>query len=209
MKKIGFVGYDSPDIVLYLARLRAQDGSKVTVVDMSEDKAFISMIHLATEVPEKDMYKDIHIVTKNLVSEVLDADCVFFYFGYEADELKRSGLTDLVMVTDMVPANARRLRGIEVPEIINNGVFLVRNAVATKFSATVLVKLSEHLIDDEYVCLLPYEEIDYRARCYLCIDTRAPLSKLSDGMQETLYRLYELLFEPVGRKKFKEIMRKA
>ena len=209
MKKIGFVGYDSTDIVLYLARLRSQDGGKVAVVDMTEEREFISMLRLTTETPEKDTYKNIHIVIKEHVSDVMDADYVFFYYGRRVNGSKKNELTDFVMVTDMIPTNARSLRDIEVPDKVTNEILLIRNIISAKFTTKVLVKLSEHSVAEEYVCLLPYDESDYRARCYMCIDTRASLNKLSDGMQDALYRLYELLFEPVGRKKYKEMMRKA
>ena len=212
VKKMGFFGYEYSDLVWYIARMYTYNGGRVVIVDMTKKKTV--MASLCTwkydELPEEMIVKGVRIVSDYsfIEKESGGIDCVIYCFSYDWNGFCATELTDIIMVTDMMQANASLLSLLNVSGDDNVHV-VVRNAIYTKYSIKTLVELTGVGYDEDKVFVLPYDEADYRGRCYMCIDKNDKLKKLSSSMRDVLEHMYAVYFGTLNKKTVKEIFRKA
>ena len=62
----------------------------------------------------------------------------------------------------------------------------------------------------ENMFVLPYEEGDYKSRCYLCIDKKHKLNGLSEAMRKMLLLLYSnITGKEIKRKEIRTLLSRA
>lgn len=213
MKQIGFLGIDSTDIVIYLARLLSCNGKKVAIVDYTKRHQMIQ----TTNVPDVlfgrgSYYKDILVVAVDSMTdekEVRSCEYVFHYFGAVMSHPQITNCTELFFVTDMVLSNATMFKGIICSGDTRKRC-IVRNVIDVKYKLKFLLDAMEQGFNTKEVIQIPYNESDYRNRCYLCIDTKHKL-KLK-GMSEQMSIAVTSVFrewEELTDKQLKQIIKKA
>ncbi len=197
---IGFVGYESEDIVLYLAKLLCSFEKEVAIVDRTEQEMLLELLEMKTE--QEGEYKGIWITSQGVEKEKYDI--VFLVFGYRLMHPKLYECEKLVMVTDGVPAHASLLR--KVGQWERTQCYIIRNLVAMKHGEQYLKMLAGQL---QTLCfVIPYAEQDIRMRCYLGVDTEIYIRKLSKEMKEMLVKLFLWLFSEYEEKEVKRIIKK-
>lgn len=213
VKQLGFVGVDSTDMVLYLARLLSCNEKKVAVIDYTKRHQLIQ----TANVPDVlfgtgSYYKEILIVAAEALTderEVKSCEYIFHYFGAAVSHPQIANCTELFFVTDMIPTNASLLKEVKCSEVTKK-YCIIRNMIDAKYRGKYLVSLMEQGFAPKDAIELPYAEQDYRCRCYLCIDTKHKLKikELSAGMQQVLLYLFKEL-EQADEKTIKKIVKKA
>ena len=191
MKVIGFVGMDSTDIVVYLARMINATGKKVGIVDCSIHKSLMRTVSLPEElVKGNGYYKEILILSGEADNEAdLNAqDMLLYYFESNINHRHIVQCTDLVLISDMVLSHAQLLKELSVGDIPK--IMLIHNAVSVKYSENYLITQTGQEFQKENVLVLPYEERDFRSKCYLCIDKTHRLTRLSSGMKSVILNLF-------------------
>lgn len=212
VKKIGFFGYEYSDLVWYIARMYAYTGGQVVIADMTKKNMVMASLCTwrSNEQQEVTVIKGIRVIPReSFKEENFDGiDCIIFCFSYDWSERCAEDMTDIVFVTDMKQSNAEVLSSLNISE--NERVrVIVRDVIYTKYSIKTLVELTGTGYDEEKVFELPYNEVDYRSRCYMCIDRNSRLEKLSSSMRDLLERMYNVYFGTTSKKVIKEIFRKA
>lgn len=212
VRKIGFFGYEYTDIAWYLARMYAYAGKQVVVVDMTDSKKVMTSLCMLKreELPEEMIEKGIRLVKGESFKEddSTDVECIIYCFGYDRSGVCTNDMTDIVLVTDVMQSNAEQLSLLDVTGHENVWV-IVRDMIYLKYGVETLVNLIGVKYDGNKVFELPYEEVDYRSRCYMCIDKNSKLAKLSPSMRDVLMRMYTSFFGSVDKKVLKDILRKA
>ena len=191
MKVIGFVGTDSTDIVVYLARMINATGKKVGIGDCSIHKSLMRTVSLPEElVKGNGYYKEILILSGEADNEAdLNAqDMLLYYFESNINHGYIAQCTDLVLISDMVLSHAQLLKELLVGDIPK--IMLIHNAVSVKYSENYLITQTGQEFQKENVLVLPYEERDFRSKCYLCIDKTHRLTRLSSGMKSVILNLF-------------------
>ena len=191
MKRIGFIGMDSTDIVVYLARMINATGKKVSIVDCSIHKSLMRTVALPEElVKGNGYYKEILILSGETDNHVdLKAqDMVFYYFESNINHAHIVQCTDFVFVSDMVLSHAQLFKELFVGDIPK--VMLIHNAVSVKYSEKYLITQTGQEFQKEDILVIPYEERDFRSKCYLCIDKMHKLTKLSSDMKSVILNLF-------------------
>lgn len=197
---IGFVGYESEDIVLYLAKFLCAFKKKVAIVDRTEQEMLLELLEMKTE--QEGEYKGIWITSQGIEKE--QYDIVFFVFGYRLMHPKLYECEKLVMVTDGVPAHASLLR--KVGQWERTQCFIIRNLVAMKHGEQYLKMLAGQ---SQTLCfVIPYTEQDIRMRCYLGGDTEIYIRKLSKEMKEIVVKLFLWIFSEYEEKEVKRIIKR-
>lgn len=190
MKRIGFVGYESTDIALYLARMFQNRGNATVVVDHTRRLLLMKNAGIPEELIGKSgMYRNVEIYAGGLATKFPKDALIIDYFSYNTPlpELK---LCDIVIfVSDMMMCNAQQLKGIEIKEDAEK-VLILRDAIPLKYKEKFLIKETGIEISKDNVFVIPYDENDYRSRCYMCMDKKHKLTGLSDVMKKTLLSLY-------------------
>lgn len=213
MKQIGFVGIDSTDIVLYLARLLSYNGKKVAIVDYTKRHLVIQTANVPDVLFGRgSYYKDILVVASESLTddkEVRGCSYVFHYFGSAISHPKVAGCTELFFVTDMVISNAVMLKAVNCTDEVRKRC-IIRNAIDVKYKVKFLTDAMGQDINPKEVIEIPYSEADYRNRCYLCIDTahKLKLKGLSVMMQQALVAVFRE-WESLDDKEIKKIIKKA
>lgn len=213
VKQIGFIGIDSTDIVLYLARLLSSNEKKVAIIDYTKRHQLIQ----TANVPDVlfgtgSYYKDILVVASEIITEdmgVKGCEYIFHYFGAVMSHPQIANCTELFFVTDMALSNATMFKGVTCSEVTKKHS-VVRNAIDVKYKIKFLVDAMEQGFDAKETIVIPYNENDYRSRCYLCIDTKhkLKLKELSETMQQVLINLFRE-WEQLDDKQLKKIIKKA
>lgn len=197
---IGFVGYESEDIVLYIAKILYAFEKRVAIVDRTEQEMILELLEVGEE--REGEYEGIWITSQGVEKERYDI--VFFLFGYRLMHPKLYECENLVMVTDGVPAHASLLRKIGQWERIT--CLVMRNLVAMKYGEQYLKMLTGQT---EISCFsIPYVEQDIRIRCCLGTDTEVCIRKLSKEMKQTLIQLFLWLFPQYQERELKKKIRK-
>lgn len=190
MKRIGFVGYESTDIALYLARLLQNKESNVVVVDHTRKLSLMRSAGIPEELTGKSgMYRNIEIFSEETACKFRNDAEIIDYFGYNTQHPEISHCDVVVFVTDMVLYNAKFLSDVVVKEGAEKFLIL-RDAISLKYKEKVLVKETGQEFPRDSVFVIPYDEGDYRNRCYLSIDKKHKLTGLSEAMKNTLLYLY-------------------
>lgn len=195
MKRIGFVGCESADIALYLARLLQDKESNVVVVDHTRKLSLMRNAGIPEELTgTSGMYRDIELFSKAAACKFRNDAIVIDYYGYyaTAENLKDCNL--VVFVSDMLVYNAQLLKDIEVDEEMPK-VLILRDAIPLKYKEKYLLTETGQNISRDNLFVIPYNEGDYRSRCYLCIDKKHKLNGLSEEMQRVLLHLYTQIEE--------------
>lgn len=209
MRKIYFVGYESADIVLYLARLCMHTGCETCVVDLTEDKAVLSKLVLTEETPGQEMYRNIQVFDELHSAERSKAENVFIYCGYNDSLIDADAAADVIYVSDMMPSNALRLSHSMKKEREGKRILIIRNEIASKYAAKSLAEFAGMDVKNDVVLTVPYDEEDYRCSCYLGIDKKTSLKSLSAGMRVMLTTVFAELYGERKNAEYKEMIRKA
>lgn len=93
---IGFVGYESEDIVLYIAKILYAFEKRVAIVDRTEQEMLLELLEVGAE--REGEYEGIWITSQGVEKERYDI--VFLLFGYRLMHPKLYECESLVMVTD-------------------------------------------------------------------------------------------------------------
>ena len=190
MKRIGFVGSESADIALYLARLLQSKESNVVVIDHTRKLSLMRNAGIPEELTGKNgMYRDIEIFSEASACNFRNDAMVIDYYGYYAKAEQLKGSSMVVFVSDMLVYNAQLLKDIEVEEEVPK-VLILRDAIPLKYKEKYLLTETGQKISPDNMYVLPYNEGDYRSRCYLCIDKKHKLTGLSEDMQRVIISLF-------------------
>ena len=249
MRRIGFIGSDNIDIVLYLARMGTYEKNTVAILDMTKDKDVLSTLYCGVcELPESNYYKNIYITSNESEKELEEVEYLFIYFGYNTEGYDFDKLDNIIISTEVIPTSAARLSKIRLPEekgicsnesadledvgentkesdqestnekdnnenrnsIDKRTVAIVRNAIGVKYKAKTLLEYSGRKYSKSQIFVLPYNELDYKNKCYLCIDNTVKLRKLSAEMKSLLYELHTIVYQStVKTREFNKMIRKA
>lgn len=197
---IGFVGYESEDIVLYLAKILYAFEKRVAIVDRTEQEMLLELLEVGVE--REGEYEGIWVTSQGVEKERYDI--VFLLFGYRLMHPKLYECEALIMVTDGVPAHASLLRKIGQWERVT--CLIIRNLVEMKYGEQYLKILTGQT---ELTCfMIPYEEQDIRIRYCIGSDTEICIKKLSKEMKQTLVQLVLWLFSDYSEKGLKRKIRK-
>lgn len=197
---IGFVGYESEDIVLYLGKLFYAFEKRVAIVDRTEQEMLLELLEIGTE--REGEYEGIWITSKGVEQERYDI--VFLLFGYRLMHPKLYECEVLIMVTDGVPAHASLLRKIGQWERVT--CLIMRNLVEMKYGEQYLKMLTGQT---ELPCfIIPYAEQDIRIRCCLGTDTEICMKRLSKEMKQTLMQLFLWLIPEYQEKEIRKKIKK-
>ncbi len=213
LKQIGFVGIDSTDIVLYLARLLSGNEKKVAIVDYTKRHQLIQTANVPDVLfGSGSYYKEILVVAADSLTddkEVRGCEYIFHYFGAVMTHPQIANCTELYMVTDMALSNATMFKGMTCSEITKKRC-IVRNVIDVKYKIKFLIDAMEQSIPMSEVAEIPYREEDYRSKCYLCIDSRqkSKIKELSADMQQVLFAIVRG-WEELTDKQLKKIVKKA
>ena len=191
VKIIGFLGIDSTDIVVYLARMVNATGKKIGIVDYSANKNIMRTVALPEELVKGDgYYKEILILSgeKENHTDLKAQDMVIYYFESNINHAHIAQCTDLILVSDMVLSHVQQFKDLSVEHIPK--IMLIHNAISVKYSEKYLITQTGQEFQEEDILIIPYEERDFRSKCYLCIDKIHRLTKLSSGMKSVILNLF-------------------
>ena len=211
LKTIGFIGMDSTDIVIYLARMINATKKKIGIVDCSMHKSLMRTVSLPEElVKGNGYYKEILILSgeKDNQADLKAQDMVLYYFESNIHHAHIAQCTDLVFVSDMVLSHAQLFRDLSVGDVPK--IMLIHNAVSVKYSEKYLVTQTGQEFQKEDILMIPYEERDVQSKCYLCIDKAHHLTKLSSGMKSVILNLFLRYMETeYTRKELTQLLKQA
>lgn len=197
---IGFIGYESEDIVLYLAKILYAFEKRVAIVDRTEQEMLLELLEVGVE--REGEYEGIWVTSQGVEKERYDI--VFLLFGYRFMHPKLYECEFLIMVTDGVPAHASLLRKIGQWE--RTTCLVMRNLVEMKYGEQYLKILTGQT---ELTCfMIPYEEQDIRIKYCIGSDTEICIKKLSKEMKQTLIQLVLWLFSDYSENELKKKIRK-
>lgn len=191
MKIIGFIGIDCTDIVVYLARMLNATGKKIAIVDCSMNKNLKRTVALPQELVKGDgYYKEILILSgeKDNLADLNAQDIVIYYFESNINHIHIAQCTDFVFVSDMVLSHVQLFKELCIGEV--SKIMLIHNAVSVKYGEQYLITQTGQKFKEEDIFIIPYEERDFRSKCYLCIDKTHRLTKLSSGMKSVILNLF-------------------
>ena len=201
-KIVGFVGYESEDIVIYLAKLLSAFGKKVAVIDRTEQEMLLEVLDFQEKNSTREgEFSGIWVTDQGVDCD--EYDVVFYLFGYRLIHPKLYECETLIMVTDGVPAHASLLRKIGKWE--RKQYLVIRNLVPMRHTEQYLAMLADN---EENYCEIPYDEQDIRLRCSLCIYSECILKRLSVGMKRSLELLICFIEPNCSVKQVREIMKK-
>lgn len=205
--KIGFVGYEMEDMILYLAYCICECGKKVAIEDRTEHAMLLRFFDAKEEQIEKGtaevICQGIYLTNARVPEDEFDVICLAF--GYRLQHPKLYECNKLVAVTDLLPAHAGLLKKIGQWE--RTQVLVIRNCMAVKHSVQYIKKLTG--IRTTNVFIIPWDIKDVRIRCSIGVGEYIRIRGLSAGMLETLEKMFEIFeFEPEGEKTV-EMVRKG
>ena len=204
----GYVGYDCVDIILANARMLVAAGKKVHIVDCTK-KSSVLLTAGMEEFAERQegVYHGVYLSAEDAVgTDTFDYE--IYYFGYNTGHPAIGRCELLYFVTDMIPYNAQLLSQVASADGTVKKAIL-KNAIAVKYKEKFLTDMMEQGIKPEDTFVLMYDEIDYRNRCYLCIDAKSSLKQLSKGMQTLLIHMFILCETSYTQKEIKNLFKSA
>lgn len=187
IEKIGFVGYECEDIIMYLANCLTEHGKRVVIEDRTEHGILLQMLEAKYRIEQGEeaevVFNGIPVTNAMIYSE--EYDIVLIYFGYRLLHPKLYECNRLVLVTDALPAHALLLRKIEEWE--RKQILLVKDYTESKHGLHYLTLLTGQTVDS--VLCLPWEERDKRIRNSLGTAENIRTEKLSAQMKEIIRQL--------------------
>lgn len=210
-EKIGFIGYESADIILYIARMLSYVGKKVAVIDRTDNQTVVKTIPLPEELSGTGGYYKNILITSDTACEASEEalDVVLYSFGYHLQDAEIKECKMVVYVTDMIAYNAQLLKDVELPKEVDT-FLIVRNAIPLKYDEKYLANIIGRKFKKDNIFRIPYEEADYKSRCYLYVDKKHKLTSLSGQMQVTIFELLKnITKEQYGRKERAVLFKRA
>lgn len=207
LQRIGFVGYECEDIVLYLASHLTDCGKKVAIEDKSEAGMLMRMVDTNPQSTKQEGQRLIPyrgICVTNALQGKEEYDVVFLVFGYRIQHPKLYECETLVLVTDGLPAHAMVLREVEQWE--RKQGLLIRNYTEARHGAGYLELLTGQKA--EQIFLLPWDERDLRGRYSLGQEERMNLCSLSGGMKEVIREMTAFIAPELPKEMIKKIGRR-
>lgn len=193
MRKIGFVGFDCTDILLYLAELLSAYGKQVTIIDCGNGSTVCGSLGLQIGKGTAQGYRnDVYICRGLEVPQ--ETEYALYYFGSAVTHLKLRECSEVVFVTDMVLTNAKKMSFAKVSESVS-ALCILRNYLPLKYGVSAVVQATEQNIAEDRVFVLAHTEMDYRAKCYIGTDLSVRFKRLSKEMLELLKSIM-VLWEP-------------
>jgi len=211
MKRIGFIGWESADIALYLARLLRMNEEGVAVVDHTRKLSLMRNAGIPEELTKTSgMYQEIEIYSAESKMKLpKDVGVVIDYFGYYTTLPQIKECDILIFVTDMVLYNAQLLKDVEAGEEAEK-FLIIRDHISLKYTEKYLRVETGQNILEENTFIIPFNEGDYKSRCYLCVDKKHKLSMLSEPMRKVLLYLYSNVSKKeINRKEIRNLLSKA
>lgn len=210
--KIGFIGYESTDIIIYIARLLSYAGKEVYVVDQTKKQLLLRAIPLPEELANTaGYYKNILVVNGEScdVKETDGPDIVLYNFGYRLKDEKIKECDMVVYVTDMMTCNAQLLKDVEISDTAE-AYLIVRNAIPLKYDERYLANTIGRKFEKDNIFIIQYEESDYKSRCYLYMDKNHKLTSLSGSMRVAVFEIFKSVTkEQYGRKEQAVLFKRA
>lgn len=203
-KIVGVVGYESEDIIIYLAKLMTEFGKRVAVVDRTEQEMLLEILEVfrdSENAVREGEFSGIWITDQSV--DYNNYDVVFYLFGYRLIHPKLYECESLIMVTDGAPAHASMLQKIGKWE--RKQYLLIRNLVPMKHTEQYLAMLAEA---GKNYCELPYDEQDLRLKYSLGSGSECFIRGVSAGMKRVLEELVLFLNPDIPGKKIREVMKK-
>lgn len=189
--KIGVVGYECEDMILYLAYSLKEFGKRVAIEDRTEHGIMLRMLDAEVDLrngEETTIYFQEITVTNSILHKE-DYDFIFMIFGYRLLHPKLYECEKLILVTDDFPAHASLLSELEEWE--RRQILLVRNHIESKHGVAYLSLLTEQ--KTEALLCVSWEERDNRIRNSLGSAESVRLSRLSSSMREAIGQLVEFI----------------
>lgn len=209
VKRIGFVGYECEDIILYMAKILMFLGNRVMVIDQSKQYSIFGILGVPImqgtqeyELPEYYM-GDIKITTRK--EEPEEADILLIHFGYQTQNAEIELCDELILSTDEVIFHAQLLYG--VMQTKKRTWLLVKNGFEVKYDISYLESAAGRQCEAYFY--LPFDERDARKRCYLGIDRSIRIRELSMGMKQLLAGMLAALELGKSKKELALAMKKA
>lgn len=213
MKRVGFLGCDSTDIVLYVARLLQAEGKKVRLLDYTEQHMLLRVAMIPEEcLYEENEYRGISVAAgfQEEGGHSEETAYVLCYFGNQFLPKQFMQCSAWVLITDMLPYHADLFSVL--PDSPAEKICIIRNAISLKYDEQYLIKRMKQIVSKEQMFLLPYEEKDYKSSCYLGIDYSHKMVGLSYEMKQLLTELIEWLMERTEhytRREFAALLKRA
>lgn len=202
---IGFVGYESKDIVWYTAKLLSAYGKKVLIEDRTEYGIMLRMLEKGHRL--HDCFEEREMIYENIViTDALDYreeyDVVLVSFGYRIYHPKLIRCHKVVFVSDGLPAHAALLSEICAGD--RRQCLVIRNNVAGRYAKRYLPMLVKQRA--EQIWYLPYNEKDTGFR-YRIGTSKVRLCRLSSDMKCFIRELFFFCCEDASEKKVKQAWR--
>ena len=210
---MGFLGCDSIDLVLYLARILYADGKTVQLLDYTEQLLLLRAAMILEEsLYEENEYRNIPILAgfREEIERMSNAEYVFCYFGDRLLQRQFIQCREWIFVTDMLPHHADLFRA--VPDNAAVKRCIIRNVLPLKYDERYLMERMQQTISKEQIYLLPYDEKDYKSSCYLEMDCSHKMVGLSYEMKQLLADLAVQITEKkeiYTRREFAALLKRA
>lgn len=192
IKRIGFIGCYSHDVILMLARALCCMGKTVLLRDSNLQHT----LHASVPVPEEIRGKggvleyDGFLFTEQRIgtadSEECDIELVDFGMDGETDEFERC--SELVVITDMLPHHVCRLEKVQVPKELVT-ICIVRDSFEAGYNKEQEIGCFLHSFSNKQIFYLPTDVRDIKNR-YVCETLHEyNINKASSEMRDMIYRL--------------------
>jgi hypothetical protein len=208
---IGFIGIDTYDIILYLARICCNYNEKVLLVDNSLSKSLFLCIPNLAELNSNIGYIDyLGVDFTTIAAENINSceyDKVFIYYGLHNTNSDYSICNNYILVSDiqlhtLLAINEIEIDSSKVINIIMKDVYEVMipdNKVLALLNLTGEVKIYTHYLDAW--------DIKYRVVCQE--QNLTSFHKISNYLKEYLFETSKVLYPEQSRKELNNIIKKA
>ena len=206
MRKIGFLGFDCTDVILYLAELLSAFGKQVSIIDCGNGSTVCGDFDLPVNNGMAEGYRnDVYICRGLEVPH--ETEYALYYFGSAMTHSKLCDCSDVVFVTDMVLTNAKKLSSAKITDDVST-ICVLRNFIPVKYGVSAVIQAAGQNIPEDRVFALAHTETDYRAKCYIGTDFSVRYKYLSKEMRELLKNIL-ILWEPsLDGKEFMRLVKK-
>lgn len=196
IRQSAFVGYESYDLIFYLARVLSILGNTVAVVDHSRRR---DVIRCFTDSEDDTLvdYDGITVIADN--TDFSDFDYVLASYGNDWDGKIRF-FDDVFFVTDYQKHNIEALRNIPVTD--DQYLFLViRDRISTKITADYVTQmLGEYGFDSEGVLTLEDSDDDLNNKLLIQYNSVKKTKRFSPSITQFIITVLESDFDEKGIK---------
>lgn len=203
---IGFAGYESEDLVLYLGKIMLALDKRVAIIDRTEQEMMLEIFRHRLIPKRENEVKEIEYEGLIITSSAIcyeDFDVVFLLFGYRLMHPKLYECDNLVLVTDGMPSHASLLQKIGKWE--RKQCIVVRNMVPVKHGEVYLTMLAG--ARDWECFVVPLSEEDIRANYSIGVDSQMKLRYLSSELKQCLAQLCCWLVPELDEKQIKRLLK--